>query len=206
MIHRMDPPADPDHRPPPRDLRPMTATPGKLPSGKGWAFEVEWPGRRSLLINEPGLTLIDDASGADVSAGFPEVRRIGRALGATEVVLDGVITAGRPRLDRSSTGREVGQHGAPAGSGSSGVVRRLRPAVVRRPVVRDEPWTGATRTTRRPRAGRQTRGRCPPLTSATAPRCSKRRAAKASTPSSPNARRRRTDPARQSKDWIRIPT
>ena len=34
---------------------------------------------------------------------FPEVRTVGRALGATEVALDGVITAagaGRPRLER----------------------------------------------------------------------------------------------------------
>jgi bifunctional non-homologous end joining protein LigD len=101
MIHRMDPPADPDHRPPPRGLRPTTATPGDLPSGKGWAFEVEWPGRRALLVNEPGLTLLADASAADISSGFPEIRRIGRALGATEVVLDGVITAGDPdSIDR----------------------------------------------------------------------------------------------------------
>jgi bifunctional non-homologous end joining protein LigD len=96
MIHRMDPPADPDHRPPPRDLRPMTAATGELPTTKGWAFEVEWRGCRALLVNEPGLTLVTDADAGDVSAGFPEIRRIGRALGATEVVLDGVITAGDP--------------------------------------------------------------------------------------------------------------
>jgi len=96
MIHRMDPPEDPDHRPPPRDLQPMTATRGKLPTGKGWAFEVEWTGCRALVVNEPGLTLMTDADARDISAGFPEIRRIGRALGATEVVLDGVVTAGDP--------------------------------------------------------------------------------------------------------------
>src|SRR3954452_11646207 len=96
MIHRMDPPADPDHRPPPRDLQPMTATPGELPTSKDWAFEVEWKGCRSVLVNEPGLTLLTDGSGAEITAGFPEIRRIGRALGAAEVVLDGVITAADP--------------------------------------------------------------------------------------------------------------
>jgi bifunctional non-homologous end joining protein LigD len=101
MIHRMDPPENPAHRPPPRDLTPMAATPGSLPKGKSWAFEVEWSGRRAFVINEPGLTLIADASGTDITHGFPEIRRIGRALGAAEVVLDGVITAAEPgSIDR----------------------------------------------------------------------------------------------------------
>jgi bifunctional non-homologous end joining protein LigD len=93
MIHRMDPPEDPNHRPPPRDLLPMTATPKPLPRSGDWAFEVEWKGCRALLVNEPGLTTMTNGSGEDVSAAFPEIRRIGRALGATEVVLDGVVTA-----------------------------------------------------------------------------------------------------------------
>ena len=58
-----------------------------------WAFEVEWTGRRALIVNEAGLTVIGDAAGDDISHGFPELRRIGRALGSAEVVLDGVITA-----------------------------------------------------------------------------------------------------------------
>jgi bifunctional non-homologous end joining protein LigD len=114
MIHRMDPPADPDHRSPPRDLRPMTATPGRLPPSRGWAFEVEWHGCRALLLNEPGLTLITDAHGSDIAAGFPEIRRIGRALGASEVVLDGVITAD----DEESIGRRLAAR-------SDSTVRRL---------------------------------------------------------------------------------
>ncbi|MEY2432692.1 MAG: bifunctional non-ous end joining protein LigD [Acidimicrobiaceae bacterium] len=102
MIHRMDPPEDPTRRPPPRDLRPMWATKGPRPKTKGWALEVEWTGVRALLVNEPGLTTMTDADGTDISAAFPEIRRIGRALGAEEVILDGVITssAGREALDR----------------------------------------------------------------------------------------------------------
>jgi bifunctional non-homologous end joining protein LigD len=114
MIHRMDPPVDPEHRPPPRDLQPMTATPGPPPRTKGWAFEVEWRGCRALVLNEPGLTLITDARGSDIAAGFPEIRRIGRALGAAEVVLDGVITAG----DTESIGRRLAAK-------SDSTVRRL---------------------------------------------------------------------------------
>jgi bifunctional non-homologous end joining protein LigD len=49
---------------------------------------------------------IVDAGGADVSAGFPDVRRIGRALGSASVVLDGVIVLldddGLPRDDEAT--------------------------------------------------------------------------------------------------------
>ena len=57
---------------------------------------------RVLVVNEPGLTTINDAEGTDVSRAFPEIRRIGRALGAEEVILDGVIMcdAGSESLHR----------------------------------------------------------------------------------------------------------
>jgi len=102
MIHRMDPPEDPSREPPPRDLRPMHAVKGALPKTKGWAFELKWTGLRTFLLNEPGLTLLFDEDGRDVSSAFPEIRRVGRALGAEEVILDGVITttAGRASIDR----------------------------------------------------------------------------------------------------------
>jgi bifunctional non-homologous end joining protein LigD len=103
MIHRMDPPEDPTWQRPPRDLQPMRATAGgTLPKGKGWAYELKWSGVRVLVVNEPGLTTINDAIGADVSRAFPEIRRIGRALGAEEVILDGVIMcdAGAESLQR----------------------------------------------------------------------------------------------------------
>ena len=92
MIHRMDPVEDPTREPPPHDLRPMRATPGKLPRAKGWAFELKWSGLRTLLVNEPGLVTLSDPDGNDVTAAFPDVRRIGRAIGSEEVILDGVIT------------------------------------------------------------------------------------------------------------------
>jgi bifunctional non-homologous end joining protein LigD len=102
MIHRMDPPEDMSREAPPRGLLPMQPTPGPLPDGKTWAFEVKWSGLRVMLLNEAGLTLLSDANGNDVSSAFPEIRRIGRALGSEEVILDGVISApdGRSSLDR----------------------------------------------------------------------------------------------------------
>ncbi|MDQ3932080.1 MAG: ATP-dependent DNA ligase, partial [Actinomycetota bacterium] len=55
MIHRMDPPQDPDREPLPDDLRPMIGLPGALPpDGEAWAFEVLWPGVRVLVTNDAG--------------------------------------------------------------------------------------------------------------------------------------------------------
>jgi bifunctional non-homologous end joining protein LigD len=80
----------------------MHATKAALPKTKGWAFELKWSGVRALVINEPGLTTITDETGDDISRAFPEIRRIGRALGAEEVILDGVIMcdAGADALHR----------------------------------------------------------------------------------------------------------
>ncbi|HYF44997.1 MAG TPA: DNA polymerase ligase N-terminal domain-containing protein [Acidimicrobiales bacterium] len=111
MIHRMDPPADPARRQPPTDLQPMLAVPGDLPNKGDHAFEVRWVGTRVLLTSAGGVTEIVDAAGTDIGPALPEVRRIGRALGATEVILDGVVVA----LDR----------GAPS-SDAAAVDRRLR--------------------------------------------------------------------------------
>jgi bifunctional non-homologous end joining protein LigD len=87
----MDPPDDPERRPAPRDLLPMRATSGAAPTTNGWAFELKYSGLRALLVNEPGLVTLSGEDGADITRGFPEVRRIGRALGAEEVILDGVL-------------------------------------------------------------------------------------------------------------------
>jgi len=107
MIHRMDPAEDPDRRPAPHDLLPMRTTTGTVPSGEGWAFELKHNGVRALLVNEPGLVTISDAAGADITRGFPEVRRIGRTIGAEEVILDGVLLCegGPDALERRLTAK-----------------------------------------------------------------------------------------------------
>lgn len=111
MIHRMDPPQDPERRPLPGDLRPMAAVPGALPSDDGWAFEIWWSGQRVLATNDAGRLTLVTGAGRDVSGGFPEVRRLGRALAAVEVVLDGVLVPvdrdGRPGRDDGRLDRRV---------------------------------------------------------------------------------------------------
>ena len=81
LMHRMDPPQDPDREPFPEKLRPMAAKPGRLPKDDAaFGFEIAWGGRRVLIYGEGGRVRVDDADGDDVSDRYPELPRLGRAL------------------------------------------------------------------------------------------------------------------------------
>jgi bifunctional non-homologous end joining protein LigD len=127
MIHRMDPPADPDRRPMPTDLRPMRAVPGPLPDDPTThALEVRWRGCRGLAASSGGSLRLTDAAGAEVTPKVPELRRLGRALGSTEVVLDAVLVTvdgdGRPHPDAAGLDRRLA-------AGSDSTARRLARSV-----------------------------------------------------------------------------
>jgi len=105
MIHRMDPPEDPDREPLPERLVPMLATPGALPRDEaGWAYEIKWDGVRALAYVEPGRLRLVSRNGNDVTAQYPEIGRMDRALGDREALLDGEVVAfddeGRPSFER----------------------------------------------------------------------------------------------------------
>ena len=94
MIHRMDPPADPSRQPPPNDLKPMLATlETKKPPGDGWAWELKWDGIRAIGYVDGGRIRLVSRNGNDVTRRYPELRRLGEALGTRDVVLDGEIVA-----------------------------------------------------------------------------------------------------------------
>jgi bifunctional non-homologous end joining protein LigD len=100
MIHRMDPPQDPGFEALPDGWAPMRARSGDLPADvEQWSFEVAWPGARVLAAVDGGRIRLA-ADRGDLTDRFPEVRPLGRALGARPVLLDGVIVAvgeaGRP--------------------------------------------------------------------------------------------------------------
>lgn len=71
----------------------MLATPGALPTGPGWVFEVKWDGMRLLadVATDDGIPRVRllTRSGRDVSANFPELARLD--LIAPDVVLDGEV-------------------------------------------------------------------------------------------------------------------
>jgi bifunctional non-homologous end joining protein LigD len=94
MIHRMDPPDDPDREPMPEQLAPMLARTGPLPrEDDDWAFEIKWDGVRTIAFVQGGRLRLQARSGNDVTARYPELRPMAQALGAREVVLDGEVVA-----------------------------------------------------------------------------------------------------------------
>jgi bifunctional non-homologous end joining protein LigD len=105
MIHRMDPPQDPDRANAPENLRPMAAVLAKQPpSGSGWAWELKWDGIRALGYVDGGRLRLFSRRGNEVTHRYPELRKLGETLGSLDVVLDGEIVAfdesGRPSFER----------------------------------------------------------------------------------------------------------
>jgi bifunctional non-homologous end joining protein LigD len=106
MIHRMDPPADPDREPMPERIVPMMARPAdRLPRDeKNWSFEVKWDGVRAIAYVKPGRLRLDSRNLNEITDAYPEVRGLIGALGMHEAVLDGEIVAfdenGRPSFAR----------------------------------------------------------------------------------------------------------
>jgi bifunctional non-homologous end joining protein LigD len=90
MIHRRDPVPD-GWAPLPTHFRPMLATPGELPKGRGWAYEFKWDGIRAGVAVEGGRIQIRSRNDLDLTAAFPELRGMGESLGMTTAALDGEI-------------------------------------------------------------------------------------------------------------------
>ena len=105
MIHRMDPPQDPDRKPMPKKITPMLAKLStKLPTpDDAWGFEFKWDGIRALAYVEGGRVALQSRTGEDITPRYPEIHPMGRALGSAEVILDGEIVAlddkGRPSFE-----------------------------------------------------------------------------------------------------------
>src|SRR5437868_7929642 len=104
MIHRIDPPAR-ERDPFPENVVPMLARLSQLPrEDAGWAVEVKWDGIRAIAYCKPGRVELQTRNLNDVTVQYPEVRRIARALGSHDVVLDGELVAfeenGRPSFER----------------------------------------------------------------------------------------------------------
>lgn len=101
MIHRMDPPLDPDAEDPPERIAAMLATPGRLPRNEDrWGFEVKWDGVRAIARSQPGRLHLASRSDREITHDYPELRGLNTALGSRSAILDGEIIgfdeAGRP--------------------------------------------------------------------------------------------------------------
>ena len=67
----------------------MLATPGPLPTGPEWVYEVKWDGMRLLAEVTDGEVRLVTRAGRDVTATFPELT--GLTSIAPDVVLDGEV-------------------------------------------------------------------------------------------------------------------
>jgi bifunctional non-homologous end joining protein LigD len=90
----------------PLALAPMLASPGRLPHGDEWSYEVKWDGYRAIAAIDPhGATPLRlwTRAGNDATTMFPEIGPLADAL-AVPCVLDGEIVAfdehGRPSFHR----------------------------------------------------------------------------------------------------------
>lgn len=104
MIHRIDPPLR-ERDPFPENVVPMLARLSNLPRDDGrWAVEVKWDGVRAIAYCQPGRLQLQTRNLNDVTAQYPEVRRISRQLGSRDAVLDGELVAfdedGKPSFER----------------------------------------------------------------------------------------------------------
>jgi bifunctional non-homologous end joining protein LigD len=104
MIHRMDPPEDPDREPMPGRIEPMLAKAGPLPKDGDWAYEIKWDGVRAIAYVDGGRLRLESRNSKNITPRYPELRPLGRALGTHEAILDGEIVAfgddGRPSFER----------------------------------------------------------------------------------------------------------
>ena len=112
MIHRMDPPADPDREPMPERVLRWPARPATtLPRDeRKWSFEVKWDGVRAIAYVQPGRLRLESRNLNEITDAYPEVRGLIGALGMHEAVLDGEIVAfdDRTRPAPASSGSSAG--------------------------------------------------------------------------------------------------
>lgn len=76
-------------------VRPMLATPGTLPppaQDARWAYETKQDGQRVMVyLPGDGTLLLRARSGEDITAAYPELEPLARALGDTPAILDGEV-------------------------------------------------------------------------------------------------------------------
>jgi bifunctional non-homologous end joining protein LigD len=82
----------------------MKATPGNLPTGPGWVYEVKWDGMRLIVDVEPSGVRAWSTRGREATAAFPELASLADALAPLEATLDGEVVAlgddGNPSFER----------------------------------------------------------------------------------------------------------
>jgi bifunctional non-homologous end joining protein LigD len=106
MIHRMDPPADPQRQPMPERIVPMLArSANEIPTRElDFSFEIKWDGVRAIAYAKPGRLRLESRNLREITDSYPELRGLLGDLGMREAVLDGELVAfdehGKPSFER----------------------------------------------------------------------------------------------------------
>jgi bifunctional non-homologous end joining protein LigD len=96
-------------------MRPMFATPGPLPEGEQWRYEVQWAGLRVLAEITEGTLRLTTPDERDVTARFPELGGLADRLqdgvldGEIIVLADGIPTAPTLPTSPAAAGRPGGK-------------------------------------------------------------------------------------------------
>jgi bifunctional non-homologous end joining protein LigD len=78
----------------PLRLRPMLATLAERPfSDRNWLFEIKWDGVRALAWIANGAVTLRSRTGGEITAQYPELASLPKALLAQQAILDGEIVA-----------------------------------------------------------------------------------------------------------------
>ena len=86
----------------PADLAPMLAVSSDLPAEDGgWGYEIKWDGVRAICYWDGKSLRLRSRNNLDMTAQYPELQALGRALGDRPAVLDGEVVA-LDELDRPS--------------------------------------------------------------------------------------------------------
>ncbi len=90
VIHRMDPPVDPDAEPMPGRIEPvLPETRKRFPRDRdAYGYEIAWGGRRLIVFSDRGTVRAVEIGGEEARA----PSGLGEALSAHRVVLDGEFT------------------------------------------------------------------------------------------------------------------
>ena len=152
MIHRMDPPEDPDREPMPERIEPMLAQPGDAArAATSWAYEIKWDGVRAIGYAEGGRLRLASRNGNDITPRYPELRELGprarRPRGGARRRGRRASTRRAPELPAPAAAHapDLGGAGAPARAVRAGRLHDLRPALARRPLAAGAALRGAPR-------------------------------------------------------------
>ena len=211
MIHRMDPPEDPDREPMPEKIEPMLAPHGqRCRPATNWAYEIKWDGVRAIGYAEGGRLRLESRNGNNITPRYPELRALGRALGTHEAILDGEVVAlrrdGRPSFQRLQRRMHLTSRGQVRRLRAvrAGRLHDLRPAVARRALAAGADLRGPPRAAGRARAGRADLAGARPPRRQRRRRCWRPPRPRASRASWPSGCDCPYIPGRRSQGWVKV--